>query len=70
MDTNTVLALQDYYESLDRKSKGQFLEHLITRYGFKYTTIRAKLTGTRGELRKNEQMNVQEAIENERIWRV
>lgn len=69
MDTNTVLTLQDYYENLDKKSKGLFLEYLITTYGFRYTTIRAKLTGARGKLRKNEQKDVQEAINNESIWR-
>lgn len=70
MAENAGLNPQDYYENLDRKNKGKFLEYLITRYGFKYTTIRAKLTGTRGVLRKPEQMSVQEAIDNESVWRV
>lgn len=70
MTENAVLTPQDYYENLDRKNKGKFLEYLITRYGFKYTTIRAKLTRVRGVLRKYEQMSVQEAIDNENVWKV
>lgn len=69
MEAIGKIDVRDYYSRLTKKEKSKLLEYLMVKYGYNYTTIRVKLTGVRARLKRNEELDVQEAINNESIWR-
>ncbi len=70
MEQSMIVNVQDYYQNLTKIEKSKLLGYMMVKYGYCYTTIRAKIAGGgRGRLRKNEEKDVLEAIENESVWR-
>lgn len=63
------LNLADYYKSLSRKNKANFLKYLMVTYDLNYSTMYRKIIGTAGcNLNKLERMACNEAIQKEDVW--
>lgn len=70
MGKTTKVNVQDYYSSLSKKNKSQFLTYLMTVYGMNYNTTLKKLCGTNTyTFRQLEIKAIEESIENEEKWK-
>lgn len=59
---------QDYYHSLTRKERGQFLRYLVGRLGMNYSTVSSKLGGFI-DMKQQDVVLFNLAIQKEREWR-
>ena len=70
MGKKTKVNVQDYYSSLSKKNKSQFLTYLMKEYGMNYNTTLKKLCGTNTyTFRQLEIKAIEETIENEEEWK-
>ena len=64
---NSAITIQDYYANLTKKEKTQILSYLITHYGFRYNSVKQKLTG-KSDFNPRDLLVVK-AVINEELWR-
>ena len=48
MAKNEQVTISDYYKSLSKVEKGQFLKYLVKVFDFGYSTLFSKLNGSKG----------------------
>lgn len=67
MAKNDQVTISDYYKSLSRSEKGQFIKFLIKEFDFGYSTLFSKLNGSK-EFNPRDAVVINQVIE-QGLWR-